>query len=317
MSRKIIDEVKAEIAKVIVGKDDIIEAVVMAILAKGHVLLEDIPGVGKTTLALALSKSLSLDYNRMQFTPDVLPADVTGFSMYSKKTDTFEYREGAVITNLFLADEINRTSPKTQSALLEAMEEGKVTVDGVTHELPSPFFVIATQNPLGSAGTQKLPESQLDRFMIKLSIGYPDVMSEAQILKEENQNRMEEVRNVLVKEEIVAMQDEISNLYVADSIYTYIAEILSASRNSLLLHSGLSPRGGKSLLRMSRARAYTVGRNYVIPEDVIYVFSIVGSHRVTMSPDAKARGLTPSEILDEIIKSVPLPRGDESLKKDN
>ncbi len=309
MNRNLISQVREEIAKVIVGKDEIIEAVLMAILAKGHVLLEDIPGVGKTTLALALSKSLSLDYNRMQFTPDVLPADVTGFSMYSKKTDLFEYREGAVMTNLFLADEINRTSPKTQSALLEVMEEGRVTVDGTTHDLPKPFFVIATQNPIGSAGTQKLPESQLDRFMVKLSMGYPDVESEAVILKEENQNRMDEVKSILTTDEIIVMQDEISSLYVADSIFSYIAEILKASRMSSLLHSGVSPRGGKSLLRMARARAYISNRDYVTPEDVIYVFDMVGAHRVTLSPEAKARGLTASEILEEIIKSVELPNG--------
>ncbi|MDD5948951.1 MAG: MoxR family ATPase [Lachnospiraceae bacterium] len=301
-------QVREEIRKVIVGKDEIIDAILMTVLANGHVLLEDIPGVGKTTLALAFSKTLSLQYHRMQFTPDVLPADVTGFSMYNKRTEEFEYREGAVMCNLFLADEINRTSPKTQSALLEVMEEGKVTVDGVTRTLPQPFFVIATQNPLGSAGTQKLPESQLDRFMVKLSMGYPDVASEAQILKEENQDRMTEVAEVMSLGDIIEIQKLVRELHVEDCMYRYIADLMAATRTSEWLKSGVSPRGAKALLRMARARAYMEGRNYVVPEDVLNVLSMVCCHRVTLSAKAKAEGRREEEIIKELAKGVPMPR---------
>ena len=300
---KVINSIKT----VIVGKDEIIRAILNTILAGGHVLLEDIPGVGKTTLALAFSKTLSLDYHRMQFTPDVLPADVTGFSMYDKNTQEFTYHEGAVMCNLFLADEINRTSPKTQSALLEVMEEGKVTVDGVTRMLPEPFFVIATQNPLGSAGTQKLPESQLDRFMVKLSMGYPDAISEAQILKDENKNLMEQLEEVVTLEEIVAMQKMIGELHVEDSIYHYIADLMSVTRNSEWLKSGVSPRGAKALLRMTRANAYLKKRDFVIPEDVLEVLPMVACHRVTLSAKAKAEGRTLEEIIEELMGQVEMP----------
>ena len=299
--------VRQEIKKVIIGKDEVIEAVLMTILSSGHVLLEDIPGVGKTTLALAFSKTLSLGYRRMQFTPDTLPSDVTGFSMYNKNTGEFEYREGAVMCNLFLADEINRTSPKTQSALLEVMEEGKVTVDGVTHPLPVPFFVIATQNPLGSAGTQKLPESQLDRFMVRLSMGYPDAVSEALILKGENHNQMDSLKAIINLEEIKEMQSTINDLYVDDSIFDYIAALTLKSRNSEWLKSGISPRGAKAILRMARSRAFLQKRNYVIPEDVLAVMPLSSCHRVTLSAKAKAAGKTEEEIIKEIMGLVPMP----------
>ena len=299
--------VRQEIKKVIIGKDEVIEAVLMTILSSGHVLLEDIPGVGKTTLALAFSKTLSLGYRRMQFTPDTLPSDVTGFSMYNKNTGEFEYREGAVMCNLFLADEINRTSPKTQSALLEVMEEGKVTVDGITHPLPVPFFVIATQNPLGSAGTQKLPESQLDRFMVRLSMGYPDAVSEALILKGENHNQMDSLKAIINLEEIKEMQSTINDLYVDDSIFDYIAALTLKSRNSEWLKSGISPRGAKAILRMARSRAFLQKRNYVIPEDVLAVMPLSSCHRVTLSAKAKAAGKTEEEIIKEIMGLVPMP----------
>lgn len=299
--------VRQEIKKVIIGKDEVIEAVLMTILSSGHVLLEDIPGVGKTTLALAFSKTLSLGYRRMQFTPDTLPSDVTGFSMYNKNNGEFEYREGAVMCNLFLADEINRTSPKTQSALLEVMEEGKVTVDGVTHPLPVPFFVIATQNPLGSAGTQKLPESQLDRFMVRLSMGYPDAVSEALILKGENHNQMDSLKAIINLEEIKEMQSTINDLYVDDCIFDYIAALTLKSRNSEWLKSGISPRGAKAILRMARSRAFLQKRNYVIPEDVLAVMPLTSCHRVTLSAKAKAAGKTEEEIIKEIMGLVPMP----------
>ncbi len=302
-----LERVREEIGRVIIGKDDVVRCVLMAVLAGGHIMLEDIPGVGKTTLAVAFSKTLSLDYKRMQFTPDVLPADVTGFSMYNAQTGEFEYRDGAVMCNLFLADEINRTSPKTQSALLEVMEEGKVTVDGVTHILPKPFFVIATQNPIGSAGTQKLPESQLDRFMVRLSMGYPDVASEAEILKNENKVSIDEVKSVISLEEITEMQAAVNRLHAEDGIFDYIAHILLASRESELFRTGISPRGGKAVLRMARAHAFMAGRDYVVPEDVIDVAAITCAHRITLSAKAKAAGVSEEEAIARVIRSVPMP----------
>ena len=299
--------VKDEIKKVIIGKDEVIEAILMTVLSGGHVLLEDIPGVGKTTLALAFSKTLSLRYNRMQFTPDVLPSDVTGFSMFNKQSGVFEYKEGAVMCNLFLADEINRTSPKTQSALLEVMEEDKVTVDGVTHNLPQPFFVIATQNPLGSAGTQKLPESQLDRFMVRLTMGYPDLKSEVLILKGENNNQMENISAVVSLDEIIEMQKIINDLHVDDSIFEYIANLVLNSRETDLLRSGISPRGGKAMLRMARAHAFINKRDYVVPEDVLAIIPMVTCHRVTLSAKAKAAGMTEEEIIRGVMGQVAMP----------
>lgn len=302
-----LEEVQQEIQKVVIGKDEVIRQVLMAILARGHVLLEDIPGVGKTTLALAFSKVLSLGYHRMQFTPDVMPADVIGFSMYNKKTQDFEYRAGAIMCNLLLADEINRTSPKTQSALLEAMEEGSVTVDGVTHTLPDPFFVIATENPIGSAGTQKLPESQLDRFMIKLSMGYPDEKSEAVILKGDSAGAMDDLAPKLSLEDIREIQDSISRMHVEDSMYQYITALAWATRRSDNLRAGISPRGTKAVLRMARAHACLEGRDYLVPEDVLEVFQPVAGHRVILSATAKAKGLLVEDILKDISGSVPMP----------
>lgn len=300
-------QVVSEVKKVIIGKDDVISSVLMTMMAGGHVLLEDIPGVGKTTLALAFSKALSLSYHRMQFTPDVLPADVSGFSMFNKETGQFEYREGAIFCNLFLADEINRTSPKTQSALLEVMEEGKATVDGVTRALPSPFFVIATQNPQGSAGTQKLPESQLDRFMTRLSMGYPDRESEMIMLRAENQKTMEDVQQVMNLEDVVKAQKLISNLHVEDSVFGYIADLSAASRENPGLKLGISPRGAKSMLRMARSCAFLAGRDYVVPEDVIKVFYHTGEHRVTLSVSARAEGKTEHQVLSEIVEGIKMP----------
>lgn len=304
---KQLDKVKQEVKKVIIGKDEVINSILMTMMAGGHVLLEDIPGVGKTTMALAFSKALSLEYHRMQFTPDVLPADVSGFSMFNKDTQQFEYREGAVFCNLFLADEINRTSPKTQSALLEVMEEGKATVDGVTRSLPQPFFVIATQNPLGSAGTQKLPESQLDRFMTRLSMGYPDRDSEVIMLKAENRKTMDDVEKVMSLEDVMKAQELISNVHVEDTVYGYIADLVKASRSNDGLKTGISPRGAKSMLRMARSCAFLEGRDYVVPEDVVKVFYHTGEHRVTLSVSARAEGKTEHQVLEEVVRSIPMP----------
>lgn len=297
-----------EIAQVVKGKDEIIEKVIAAILAGGHVLLEDIPGVGKTTLAMSIAKTLSMDYNRVQFTPDVLPSDIMGFSMYNAKTGDFEYREGAAFCNLFLADEINRTSPKTQSALLEIMEEKHVTVDAVTRELPDPFAVIATENPLGSSGTQMLPESQLDRFMICLSMGYPSHDAALEILKGQEYKPISQIQAVLSKEDLVALQTRTNSLTVHDSIFDYIVSLTEATRDSEYFSLGASPRGSIALLRMSRAVAVLRGREYVTPEDIAFIFTDVLAHRVRLGTKARANGMDTKAALTEIRKSVKLPR---------
>lgn len=302
--RNIINEIK----KAVIGKDDIIVKVLLCIMANGHVLIEDIPGVGKTTLALAFSKALSLYYNRMQFTPDVLPTDITGFSIYNKATGKFDYKPGVALCNLFLADEINRTSSKTQSALLEIMEEGKVTVDGITRELPKPFIVIATQNPIGSIGTQMLPESQLDRFMIKLSMGYPDINSEIDIIKSRhNSNPMDDINSVASAEDIIEIQNSVKNVFVDDKVFVYIAKLIDATRNHPDIKLGVSPRGTIALTAMVKAAAMARGRDYAIPDDVSLVFKDVTEHRILLSSKAKLSGLTPSDVLNDIIENIPVP----------
>lgn len=297
-----------EVKKAVIGKDPIIIKVLLAMLCKGHVLIEDIPGVGKTTLALAFSKALSLEHNRMQFTPDVLPSDVTGFSIYNKATSKFEFRPGVAFCNLFLADEINRTSSKTQSALLELMEEKSITVDGNTYKLPDPYTVIATQNPIGSAGTHNLPDSQLDRFMIKLSMGYPDFSGEVSILKaKRNDNPLEYVRPVADASVINELQEYISNVYVDDRIYEYIVSISAATRNHPMLKLGVSPRGTLALMQISKGIAVAMGRNYVIPEDISYICNDVFEHRIILNSKAKLSDTTPSDIVTEILRTVPVP----------
>lgn len=304
LSQNVINEIR----KVVIGKDEIIIKVMLSILAGGHVLIEDIPGVGKTTLALAFSKALSLKYKRMQFTPDVLPADVTGFTILNRQTHEFEYKAGAAMTNLFLADEINRTSPKTQSALLEVMEEGKVTVDGVTYNTPDPYIVIATQNPLGSIGTQSLPESQLDRFIVRLTMGYPAKESEVLMLKSKHSMvEVDSVNEAVTAEELVEAKKVVENIYVSDQVFEYIASLAEATRNSNYIKLGLSPRGTIALLRMTKATALLKGRNYVIPDDVIYTFKDVVMHRLLFSSKARVNGVSHDEVVNSIISSVPVP----------
>lgn len=294
--------------KAVKGKDVIVSKVMMAILAKGHILMEDIPGVGKTTLALAFTKTMDLTQNRMQFTTDVLPSDVVGFSMYNAKTAEFEFRPGAVMCNLFLADEINRTSSKTQSALLEAMEEGQITVDGITHVIEKPFTVIATQNPIGSAGTQLLPESQLDRFMVKLSMGYPDIASGVEILiSRQNTDPLDLVEKVVTADELISMQEEVENLHMDKAVYEYIAMLCAITRKNPFIELGISPRGGVALSRMAKAHAYIYGRNYVIPEDVQAVFPDVARHRLIMSPKAKLNGVSYESVIKGVFQTVPVP----------
>jgi len=302
---KIIDEVN----KVVIGKRDIISKVLTAILAKGHILLEDNPGVGKTTLALAFSKAMALKHNRLQFTPDVLPTDVVGFHMLSKDGESYRYKPGAIMCNLFLADEINRTSSKTQSALLEVMEEGKVTVDSVTRDVPKPFVVIATQNPIGSVGTQMLPESQMDRFMVRLSMGYPDMESEIDILKQrQNSNPLENVVQVVDRDEILHMQSLVENVYIHDSIYEYITQLVQQTRTNPLIELGVSPRGSLALMNMVKATAFLNERDYVLPSDVSSIFKNVATHRIILKPKARVNNITVDNLLDDILRTVKAPR---------
>lgn len=303
-----IKNIQNELSKVIVGKKEITDKILMAILARGHVLLEDVPGVGKTTTALGLSKILGLDFRRIQFTPDVVPSDVTGFTMYDKETGEFRYRPGAVMCNMLLADEINRTSSKTQSALLEVMEEGNVTVDGVTYKVPEPFVVIATQNPLGTAGTQMLPESQLDRFMVRLSMGYPDIKSQVELLRDRRkQNPMEQVHQILDGEQLMQMQQEAADVFISDIILEYISLLTAKTRQNEAITLGISPRGALALSRMARARAYLCDRDYVIPEDVQEIFTDVCGHRLVLDPKARINRVTAEHVLRQILQETEAP----------
>ncbi|MBR4224019.1 MAG: MoxR family ATPase [Oscillospiraceae bacterium] len=305
MLRRAADEIKHSV----IGKDDIIIKILMTICAGGHILLEDIPGVGKTTIAVAFSKALGLAYNRMQFTSDVLPADVTGFNIPDRSTGKFLFKPGAVFCNLFLADEINRTSSKTQSALLECMEEHTVTVDGMTRELPKPFIVLATQNPSGSAGTQMLPESQLDRFMIRLSIGYPKVEDEAAILKAKaNRQGPPPVEKIMSAEDIIRLRAAAHDIHSSDEIFDYIARISAATRNDRRLELGVSPRGSIAVAKMARCTAMFKGRDYVIPDDVRFVYADVCAHRVIAAKKPKATDEEVRAIVNDIAASVPAPK---------
>lgn len=304
-----LDKILAEVQRVIIGKRSVTEKVLMAILANGHILLDDVPGVGKTTLAVALGKVLGMEYHRIQFTPDVLPSDIVGFSMYDKDNGSFKYVPGVVTnTNLLLADEINRTSSKTQSALLEAMEEGQVTVDNEAHQLKKPFIVIATENQVGTAGTQLLPHAQLDRFLVQLTIGYPDYESQMEIIKErQKEDPYEVVQRVTNCEEILQMQRETLNITMKDEIVSYIAELVIATRNHPFIELGISPRGAIAVSHMAKARAYLAGRDYVIPEDIRDVFNDVCSHRILLSQKAKTEQLDAKAVLSQIIRETRLP----------
>lgn len=297
-----------EIEKVIIGKKEVIVKILLAILAGGHVLIEDIPGVGKTTLALALSKALSLNYKRLQFTPDVLPSDITGFTIYNQKTHQFEYKPGAAMTNLFLADEINRTSSKTQSALLEVMEEGKVTVDGKIYKMPEPYIVIATQNPIGSIGTQMLPESQMDRFIIRLTMGYPSLDSEINMLKSKHHLiNIDNVNSIVTEQELIHARREIEKVYASDIMFEYIAKLAEATRNHPFIKLGLSPRGTIALLKMTKATAMLKGRGFIIPDDVKYCFNDVSMHRIIFNSNSKINNMTGEDVLKDILHSVTVP----------
>ena len=298
-----------QVRRVVVGKDNVLLWVLAAILAKGHILLEDIPGVGKTTMALAFSRVLNLDYNRVQFTPDVLASDVTGYTIPDQRTGEMVYQKGAVLCNLFLADELNRATSRTQSALLEAMEEGQVTVDGISHPLPKPFVVIATQNPTGAAGTQLLPDSQMDRFTIRLSLGYPSPKDEiSMVLNRQGQNPLHELSALMTRENLVVIQDEVENTFIKESVVKYIVDLIVATRNNEDILRGASPRATLAVTSMAKAVAQLRGRDYVLPVDVREVFPWTISHRLFLSPKAEGQGKTPEQILTEIISQVSAPR---------
>ena len=303
------NELLEQMNEVIVGKAEVLEKVWMAVLANGHILLDDVPGVGKTTLAVALGKALGMRYHRLQLTPDVLPSDIVGFSVYDKAGGGFRYMPGIVNdSNLLLADEINRTSSKTQSALLEAMEERQVTVDGTAHPLPEPFLVIATENHVGAAGTQLLPQAQLDRFLIRLHIGYPDFESQMQILRSHRlENPVEKVRPVADCAQVLQMQQQAAQVTMKDSILSYITRLTMASQQTELLELGISPRGAIAVGRMARACAFVRGRDYVIPADVREIFVDVCAHRVLPSQKAKAAQLSAQQVLAELLSQVPEP----------
>lgn len=303
-----LEKVLTQINQIVIGKEDVTKKVFAAIIAGGHVLLEDIPGVGKTTLSSTFAKVLSLNSKRIQFTPDVLPSDLLGFSMYNEKTGEFEYREGAVFCNLFLGDEINRTSPKTQSALLEVMEERQVSVDGTTRKIPEPFIVIATENPIGSSGTQMLPESQLDRFMICVSMGYPKHEEAVRILKGAVWNKVDKITAIMDKEQLKQVQDMAENVFVSDELFEYIVSIVEATRTSDYCTMGASPRASIGLLKMTKAMAVLEGRDFATAGDVKEVAKDVLGHRVKLSTRARAEGISTKEVIELIVRKVPVPK---------
>ena len=308
-TKETIDAILSETGKAVLGKDEVLRRILTAILAGGHILIDDIPGVGKTTIAVAFTHVLGLDYKRMQFTPDVLPSDITGFSMYDKNSGTFRYMPGSAMTNFFLADEINRASPKTQSALLEVMQEGRLSVDGKTYAVPQPFIVMATQNPFGSSGTQELPESQTDRFMIRITVGYPEREDEIRILSGEKKNPAEGLSSVITPEGLLALRQEVSRIHVEESLYGYMVDIARATRNHPDIRLGVSPRGTMALSAMTRAHALMEGRSYATPDDVAAVAPYTLGHRISLSGDA---GKTAESVLSSLLSALPLP----SLKEE-
>lgn len=305
----VVQQIMDQARRAVVGKDATLLWVLAAILARGHILLEDIPGVGKTTMALAFSKTLDLKYSRVQFTPDVLPSDITGYSVPDPQTGELRYQPGAVISNLFLADELNRATSRTQSALLEAMEEGQVTVDGVRHVLPQPFIVIATQNPVGAAGTQLLPDSQMDRFLIRLSLGYPEPKDEVtMVLNRQEGNPLQSLRTVLSRDQLCALQDTVEKTFISDTVVAYIVRLVGTTREDQELLRGASPRATLAVASMAKAVAQLRGRDYVVPADVREVFTQCVAHRLILTPRAQTQGVTAEQVLGRILETVPAPR---------
>lgn len=302
-------DILTQVRRAVVGKDAVLLWVLAALLARGHILLEDIPGVGKTTMALAFSKVLDLKYSRVQFTPDVLPSDVTGYSVPDPGTGALRYQPGAAICNLFLADELNRATSRTQSALLEAMEEGQVTVDGVSHPLPKPFVVIATQNPTGAAGTSLLPDSQMDRFMVKLSLGYPSPKDEAAMVKNrQGGNPLDGLMPLMTREELSALQDAVEDTFLSDEVVSYIVSLVSATRHHEDILRGASPRATLAVTAMAKSVARLRGRDFVTPADVKEVFSATVAHRLLLSPKAEAQGKTAQQVIQSLLALVNAPK---------
>ena len=307
MNQKL-NEILQEIEKVVVGKNEQVEKVMMAVLAGGHVLMEDVPGTGETTTAMTFAKVLGMDTRRVQFTSDTMPSDIIGYSVYDKESGEFQFKPGAVMTNLLLADEINRTSSKTQSALLECMEEMRVTVDGKTYPLPRPFLVLATQNPVGSAGTQMLPSAQMDRFMIKLSMGYPDFESQISILRDRHtENPLNRIQPIVDLEELQTLIQETTAVEVQEAIYEYVTKLTQATREHPMIQLGVSPRGALAVCRMAKAYAYLHGRDFVIPEDVAAIFGDVCAHRLVLSTKAKMMEEKPENLIRTILETVKMP----------
>ncbi|WP_165868531.1 AAA family ATPase [Natranaerovirga hydrolytica] len=310
MSNNVVSEIVANIEKVIIGKKKTVEHIVIALICNGHILIEDVPGVGKTTLVSALAKSISADYKRIQFTPDVMPSDITGFSMYHPKKQEFEYQEGVLNTNILLADEINRTPPKTQSSLLEAMEEKQVTVDGQTYPLPNPFLVFATQNPIEYLGTYPLPEAQVDRFIMKISIGYPNEAQEALILSTyDNTHPLKKLQSVTTIEQLLTVQEEVRSVFINQELKEYIVELVSQTRKEKEVILGASPRGSLNLMIAAKAWAYYKGRDYVIPDDILALYVPVIAHRISLRQEATLKDQTPEKILSKIINQTKIPTG--------
>lgn len=302
-------QVVGEVKKAVVGKDETVVKTLLAILARGHILLEDIPGVGKTTMAIAFSKALGLKYNRVQFTPDVMPSDLTGFSLYNKATGQMEYQPGALLCNLFLADELNRATSRTQSALLEAMEEGRVTVDGVSRPVPDPFLVIATQNPAGASGTQLLPDSQLDRFALRLTMGYPAMADEMELLQRKmRKDIMESVSQAADQALLTRLRDQVDRVFVDDAILDYILRLVRATRSHPQLAQGASPRAAISVANLCRASAFLRGRDYVIPEDVRYIWVDAVAHRLVLPAGAAGGAQRAVELASEVLEATRAPR---------
>ncbi|MDI9506215.1 MAG: MoxR family ATPase [Clostridiales bacterium] len=308
-TQQLVKNLRQNVGKVIVGKQDVVDLMLIALLCQGHVLIEDVPGVGKTTLASALARSLDCSFRRIQFTPDITPSDITGFSAVNFKTGEMEYHPGLVMSQMVLADEINRTSPKTQSSLLEVMEEGQVTVDGVCYRIPQPFIVLATQNPVDFVGTYPLPEAQLDRFFMKISIGYPTVEEETDILERYTVGTkpLAQLRPVCSAREILLYQAEVSKVYTSKEVRAYVSQIAATSRKYAGLSLGISTRGAIALMRAGQARALLNGRDYVIPEDIQKMAQSVLAHRLQLSPEARMRGITPERALQAVIGSVQVP----------
>ena len=303
------NEITNEVKKAIKGKDRAIVTTLLAILANGNILIEDIPGVGKTTMAVAFSKALGLEYKRVQFTPDTLPSDITGFTVFNKDENTLTFNKGAIFCNLFLADELNRTSSRTQAALLEAMEENQVTVEGKSYKLQKPFSVIATQNPTGASGTQLLPDSQVDRFMIRLSMGYPDENAECNMLMSKNKtNTLNDIETIVTKEQLLQMQKAVKEIHLSKDMAKYIVSLVTATRNNSLISRGASPRATLALTDMAKAVAFAEERDYVVPRDVQNIFLPVLSHRIILSSEAVTRQFSAERVLKDILSRVKMPR---------